>query len=400
MKKKFLLLLCLLVAAVTFAENKRADELKKLLKDAPTTDVFSYSTLGFGWKESAYSFTLLSDLKSSDLTEVETVLLKQFDKVAVCYKKGDIMYAYWVSTSKGEIGLVDFEGKVLVPLTAGIICNANRNAVVVGEKEAQNQSEWLGAWGNGVKKADGVGFGHFAAVVDDVFSEKINVLIPYGAYDDMMLTFKGAKNYYFVANANDEGELLWGMLNAKGEEEIPCENKGIYAEKKNKALKILTGVDMRKWETSKDKDMKDLANMVKNDEKLAEERRMAWAQSLATFGNALISTANTIDAVAAVKNGGEDGVSAGGGSYQSQYSNWERRAKQNYESLTNLGSKVKKNGKDVGGNSGQGASPANYTLQKKTLREAQKEMKRIREKASKEGINISKSEYEDVTVSY
>lgn len=86
--------------------------------------------------------------------------------------------------------------------------------------------------------------------------------------------------------------------------------------------------------------------------------------------------------------------------YRTIYSNWERRAKQNYESLTNLGYKIKKNDKDEKGNSGQGASPSTYVRQKKLLREAQKEMKRIRQKAQQAGLNIPKSEYEDVSVSY
>lgn len=98
--------------------------------------------------------------------------------------------------------------------------------------------------------------------------------------------------------------------------------------------------------------------------------------------------------------GGKDYSSGSGVNYQMMYSNWERRAKMNYNSITLLGIKVQKNGKDYCGTSGQGAVPATYTQQKKYLREAQAEMKRIRKKAAKAGITIQKSEYEDVTVSY
>ena len=86
--------------------------------------------------------------------------------------------------------------------------------------------------------------------------------------------------------------------------------------------------------------------------------------------------------------------------YQSMYLNWEKRAKQNYGTLTNLGYSIKKNDKNIAGNSGHGASSSNYVLQKKYLREAQREMTRIREKAMKNGVTIPQSEYETVTVSY
>ena len=94
------------------------------------------------------------------------------------------------------------------------------------------------------------------------------------------------------------------------------------------------------------------------------------------------------------------GSGSGGGTLESQYRQWESRAKANYESLTNLGARVKKDGKDVGGSTGQSMSSSNYTQQKKALREAQKEMKSIRQKASKKGIKITKSEYEDVVVKF
>lgn len=93
-------------------------------------------------------------------------------------------------------------------------------------------------------------------------------------------------------------------------------------------------------------------------------------------------------------------ISANGGNYVTMYANWERRAKANYESLTNLGYSVTKDGKNVSGNSGQGSSPSNFVRQKQLLREAQKEMACIRQKAAKAGITINQSEYETISVSY
>ncbi len=92
--------------------------------------------------------------------------------------------------------------------------------------------------------------------------------------------------------------------------------------------------------------------------------------------------------------------SSSGASLKTQYKNWERRAKANYESLTNTGIRVTKGGKNKGGTNGESLNSGNYTRQKKALREAQNEMKKIRRKAQKQGINIPESEYETVVVKY
>ena len=98
---------------------------------------------------------------------------------------------------------------------------------------------------------------------------------------------------------------------------------------------------------------------------------------------------------------GSNAMAGGGsGNYQAMYANWEKRAMRHYNSLTNLGYTVESGGKKVHGSSGQGASSNTYTQQKKALREAQREMQRIRQKAAKAGITITKSQYEDITVSY
>lgn len=85
---------------------------------------------------------------------------------------------------------------------------------------------------------------------------------------------------------------------------------------------------------------------------------------------------------------------------EEQYKQWEERAMMNYNSLTNIGTQVKKKGKDMEGSTGQGMSPSNYVKMKNLLREAQREMRRIRSEAGKQGIIINKSNYEDISVSY
>ena len=151
--------------------------------------------------------------------------------------------------------------------------------------------------------------------------------------------------------------------------------------------------------------MSQIENMVRNEEVMAELRRQQLAETLTALGNTLQKAAVTVEQIQQ-KTGGGDTYStsgssgSGSGTLESQYRQWESRAKANYESLTNLGARVKKDGKDVGGSTGQSMSSSNYTQQKKALREAQNEMKKIRQNASKKGIKITKSEYEDVVVKF
>lgn len=83
-----------------------------------------------------------------------------------------------------------------------------------------------------------------------------------------------------------------------------------------------------------------------------------------------------------------------------QYQRWERSAQGSYNALTNTGYKVKKDGKYVSGSTVQSWGISNYSKMKQLLREAQREMRKIRAKAAKKGINIPKSEYEDVQIKW
>lgn len=95
-----------------------------------------------------------------------------------------------------------------------------------------------------------------------------------------------------------------------------------------------------------------------------------------------------------------DVSSTSSGNYQSQYAMWERRAKANYESLTNLGYGVTQSDGSESGSAMGGMNTGNYAQMKKALREAQNEMTRIRRKASENGISIPQSKWETATVRY
>ena len=169
------------------------------------------------------------------------------------------------------------------------------------------------------------------------------------------------------------------------------------------------------WSTFKVEDglytvLDNSANLSNRQARRKEERRRARQDLFNAFADISNGMAQVASNIQQIQNNGSGGASygasggsgsgGGGGTLESQYRQWESRAKANYKSLTNLGARVKNGGKDVGGSTGQSMSSSNYTQQKKALREAQNEMKDIRQKASKKGIKIAKSEYEDVVVKF
>ena len=396
------LLLSFMMTVMSFGQVRKSKEIPKLVKKAPRTEAFQFASFGFGWKSVPYEFVSLKDLSPSDLNETEKGLVNTFSDVAFCLKGSKVHCCYWVKDADGKIGLIKFDGSVLVPpLKGNILQGTHPDRVVVGE-ETVNPNNWLEEYHSRLTTFSGRGLGHFAAVVDDIKDEKrIRATIPAGKYDDIMIGIKGSHTYYFVARLIDS-EMKWGVVDKNDEEVMPIQAKGIY--KKKGAASWLYGNVGGKWVASETMDMSEIENMVRNEEMMAEDRRQQLAETLNSLGNTLQQAAVTVELIQQRTSGGDYADSSssgsGGGTLESQYKQWESRAKANYNSLTNLGAQVKKNGKDVGGSTGQSMSSSNYTQQKKALREAQKEMKSIRQKASKKGIKITKSEYEDVVVKF
>ena len=394
-----LLLSCL--TTITFAQDRHSKDVPKLVKKVSRTEAFQFASFGIGWKDVPYEFVSLKDIDASKLTDTEKNLLNTFADVAFCFKGSKVHCCYWVKDNDGNLGLMKFDGNVLVPPVKGnILQGTHPDRIVIGEQTV-NPSHWLEEYHSRVTTFSGRGLGHFAAVVDDVKDEKkIRATIPAGKYDDIMLGIKGTHTYYFVAKLID-GEMKWGVVDKNDEEVMAIEAKGIY--KKKGATSWLYGNVGGKWVASETMDMSQIENMVRNEEIMAQQRREQLAATLTVLGGILQNTAVAIEQVQQIKNGGSDAVAgsgSSGGTLEAQYRQWESRAKADYNSLTNLGARDRKDGKDVGGTTSQSMSSSNYTSMKKSLREAQRQMKDIRQKASKKGIIINKSEYEDIVVKY
>lgn len=373
-------------------------EIKALIKTAPRTKSFHYSTVGFGFKSKSYEFVSLKDLPKDKLTQFEKVLVSKFKDVAFGFQGGTLHHFYWLKDSINRIGVMTFDQKMLVPPVKGNIYHIWNNTAVVGEREF-SENDWIKNWTESVQNHNGIALGHFCAVITNINSKDIHAIVPAGAYDDIMYAIKSNKPYWFVGKLKED-EIRWGVLNFNGKEEIPCEHKGIY--KNNKKGGWIIGNVGGKWNTTEEMTMDEANNMVRNREQLALERRQRWAETLSDVGEGIITVANTIQDINAMSGNTQDSGSSkiSNGDYESSYAKWAAIAKRHYNSLTNLGTTVKEGNKDVGGTTGQGESPHNYTQMKKALREAQSEMKKIRQKAKKEGIIIKESEYENIKVSY
>lgn len=155
-----------------------------------------------------------------------------------------------------------------------------------------------------------------------------------------------------------------------------------------------------------------------NNKKIIEENQAQAEAEESNEGNSVSEALNSIATLIGVLGGGgnvnaygngennygqqNDSYQNGSGNsnYLSLYQQWERRAQSNYNSLTNLGSRVRNNDGDRSGSTGQSMSSSNYTRMKKALREAQNEMRKIRLQAARAGVSIAQSKWETATVGY
>lgn len=273
-----------------YAQDRHSKDIPKLVKNVSRTEAFQFAS--FGWKDIPYEFVSLKDIDASKLSDTETNLLNTFTDVAICFKGSKVHCCYWVKDKDGNLGLIKFDGSVLVPPVKGnILQGTHPNRIVIGEQTI-NPNRWLDEYHSRLTTFSGRGLGHFAAVVDDVNDEKrIHATIPAGKYDDIMLGIKGSHTYYFVAKLID-GEMRWGVVDKNDKEVMAIEAKGIY--KKKGAASWLYGNVGGKWVASETMDMSQIENMVYNDEVMAQQRREQLAETLTELGNSLKKTAAEI----------------------------------------------------------------------------------------------------------
>lgn len=402
----FLVIIFLVISISAGAQTRSVSDIKKMIKGVQYTKNFEFYIMGHSFKNITvpFNFVSLKDVNPSLLNDKEKELLETYTDVAFGFKddKDKMLHCYWVKTEKGDTGLLKLDGSVLVvPVDGHFYGCPSSDRIVAGEKMLEPE-KWFGSYWAALRELDGLPVGLFYNVVDDAKSDKIHTIVKNGEYDGMRLAFKGMSPEFIVAKVVD-GNVKWGVIDKKGEVELPAIYRGVYVKKPTLDFSLTNRGG--KWIGTDEMNMKEIRKFIG----VAKEERRQNAEniynSVSQVNDAIQQTGNALGYGTGESSGDtqqriSDTSAGGSGNYESQYRNWERRAMQNYESLTINGAKTKKNGKDVSGNTSGQKSPSNYTMQKKMLREAQNEMRKIRSKAAKEGINITKSNYEDVTVDY
>lgn len=144
----------------------------------------------------------------------------------------------------------------------------------------------------------------------------------------------------------------------------------------------------------------------------AERNNGGFWNSLMNFTNVLTQTlggqgSNTIGGYGdsygsydSYDSGSSNTSGASEATLRSIYQKWEARAKDAYDSLTLMGTKVTSKKGDKSGSGGGFWKGSNYVGLKQNLRDAQRQMRHIRSEASSKGFNIPQSKWETATVSY
>ncbi len=383
--------------AKTQPATRTEKELRKLITKSKINIPFLFPAT----KQKEIPLNLLS---RELLNSTELDLLSKYPQVIVHQY---IPHCYFAIDSVGQIGIFSLTGQEIVPPIEGYIRFGGPNHILVGDIT----NDWYEKIYNVDILVSGLGIGHFQAIID---RHTLKAIIPLGKYQDIQYTIKGATSWYYVARLDDTGTLRWGVCDSEGTEVIPCEYLNVHKEGRKIGFKHSGMSFGGKFVGSNDLTMSRQERLTENKIELARARKEKWARVLGTVGNTLVTTATAMEQMG-IGTGPEstsetdstNGIGSATYRYREQYTRWERRAEQNYRSLTNLGrtTVIEKKGMGImekGGDTGGVGhlSSGNYVQQKKALREAQNQMAAIRRKASKVGIDIPQSKWETVTVTY
>ena len=141
-----------------------------------------------------------------------------------------------------------------------------------------------------------------------------------------------------------------------------------------------------------------------------KNRSNTFWNALESFGNLLGQMSNTLsggssDYMPSNYSFGGDNLSEANGStsasyYQNQYAKWESIAERHYNSITNLGIKVRDSKGNRAGSTLQSMGGGRYVQMKQQFREAQRQMRNTRLNAKTKGFTIAQSKWETATINY
>lgn len=209
-----------------------------------------------------------------------------------------------------------------------------------------------------------------------------------------------AKEYFYIIMMNDPQNS--SAINNYG----VCLNNLGYKEEALEAYQMAT--DIYPDNTI----AKDNAKSLKEEIKVykRENRSNTFWNALESFGNLLgqmsnaLSGGNSSYTPSNYSFGGDDLSEASGNQsasyYQTQYAKWESLAERHYNSITNLGIKVRDSKGNRSGSTLQSMGGGRYVQMKQQFREAQRQMRNTRLNAKTKGFTIAQSKWETATINY
>lgn len=209
-----------------------------------------------------------------------------------------------------------------------------------------------------------------------------------------------AKEYFYIIMMNDPQNS--SAINNYG----VCLNKLGYKEEALEAYQMAVDIDPDNTIA------KDNAKSLKEEIKAYKRnnRSNTFWKALESFGNLLGQMSNTLssgssDNMPSNYSFGGDNISEANGSisasyYQAQYAKWETIAERHYNSITNIGMKVRDSKENRAGSTLQSMGGGRYVQMKQQFREAQRQMRNTRLNAKNKGFTITQSKWETATISY
>lgn len=209
-----------------------------------------------------------------------------------------------------------------------------------------------------------------------------------------------AKEYFYIIMMNDPQNS--SAINNYG----VCLNNLGYKEEALEAYQMATDIDPDNTIA------KDNAKSLKEEIKVykRENRSNTFWNALESFGNLLgqmsnaLSGGNSSYTPSNYSFGGDDLSEASGNQsasyYQTQYAKWESLAERHYNSITNLGIKVRDTKGNRAGSTLQSMGGGRYVQMKQQFREAQRQMRNTRLNAKTKGFTIPQSKWETATINY
>lgn len=207
-----------------------------------------------------------------------------------------------------------------------------------------------------------------------------------------------AKEYFYMMNDPQNSSAInnYGV----------CLNNLGYKEEALEAYQMATDIDPDNTIA------KDNAKSLKEEIKVykRENRSNTFWNALESFGNLLgqmsnaLSGGNSSYTPSNYSFGGDDLSEASGNQsasyYQTQYAKWESLAERHYNSITNLGIKVRDSKGNRSGSTLQSMGGGRYVQMKQQFREAQRQMRNTRLNAKNKGFTIPQSKWETATINY